>query len=414
MKKYVFALLVMLSGALNGQIYSTQYTTANSGLPDNTVYAIASNPADSLATDDIWVATQNGLAHKQFDNWAVYNTSNSALPDNSIRSVYLTPNGTVYAGTFTGGFARFDGSTFTVFNTTNSNLPDNFVKGFAYQAPNTIWIATTGGLAKLEGDNITAFDLSQLGLESNHITSVVVKRNGQKVIGLVNGGFAYYNDTTFTFYTHTNSGLPDNTIASIALDADDNPFLAMPSGGIVAHYGGNIFQVYNQALFPNMSNSYRCIVADAFGLWAGSVDKGVFRKPGNGSFNSQNTLGIVGIQPDTTLISAHVPPVSFKNNITMLYLGSDAEGLYRLSSLVGIGETPIDKSAQLTINQNTLNANASSPLLSISLYNATGQLLATAQPQGNTYTLPLPRYSGLVIVHCTTANGVLVKKFMVE
>lgn len=405
----------MLSSALNGQIYSTQYTMANSGLPDNTVYAIASNPADSLATDDIWVATQNGLAHKQFDTWTVYNTSNSVLPDNSIRSVYLTPNGTVYAGTFTGGFARFDGNTFTIFNTENSNLPNNFVKGFAYQAPGKLWIATTDGLAMMENDSITNFNLSQQGLESNHVAVIKVKSNGEKIIGFVNGGFAYYNDTTFTFYTHTNSGLPDNSINGIALDENENPYFSTPSGGIVAHFGGNIFQIYNQALFPNMSGGYRCIAADAFGFWAGSLDKGVYRKMGlGGGFTSQNNIGIVGAQPHTTLISAYVPPVSFKNNSTMLYLGSDTEGLYRLSSLVGISETPIDKSAQLTINQNTLQASANSPLLSINLYNATGQLLATAQPQGNTHTLPLPRYSGLLIAHCTTTNGVLVKKFMVE
>jgi ligand-binding sensor domain-containing protein len=48
--------------------------------------------------------------------WIVYNTSNSGLPDNSVSAIAIDAQGNKWIGTL-GGLAKFDGSSWTVYNT---------------------------------------------------------------------------------------------------------------------------------------------------------------------------------------------------------------------------------------------------------------------------------------------------------
>ena len=415
MKKVLFTILVLALLKSSAQIACINYNTTNSPLPNNTIYSISSHPLDSVSMDDIWIGTDGGLVHFLSGTFTTYTTADG-LPDNSIRSVYVAPDSSVWCGTFTGGMARFKNGVFTTFNTTNSALPDNFVKAFAFEAPSTVWIATTGGLAKIKNDTITAYNLSQLGLESNHVASLSVRSDGVKIIGMINGGFAYFNDTTFTFYTNNNSGLPDNTIAGIAVDEQGNPYMAMPSGGLVAHFGGNTFQVYNQGTIPSMeSNSFRCVVKDPWGFWAGSVDKGVFRKMGTGNFINQANLSIVTpAVPADFILCGHFTPYAFKNQYLTGWFGSDQEGLYNLTAVTGVNQTPVDNSVTLWQGTNgQLLIKADSKLLQVQAYSIDGRLLADTQPEGTSTLLQLPN-TGMVVIRTVTAKGVNVGKVVLQ
>lgn len=415
MKKILFAILVLTVLKSSAQIACVNLNTTNSPLPNNTIYSISSHPLDSVSIDNIWVGTNGGLVHYNAGNWSIYTTADG-LPDNSIRSVYVAPDSTVWCGTFTSGLVKFKNGVFTTFNTANSGLPDNFVKAFAFEAPSTVWMATTGGLAKIKNDNITAYNLSQLGLESNHVAAVAVRPDGIKIIGMVNGGFAYFNDTTFTFYTNNNSGLPDNTIAGIAVDELGNPYMAMPSGGLVAHFGGNTFQVYNQGTIPGMeSNSFRCVVKDPWGFWAGSVNKGVFRKMGTGNFINQANLGIVTpAVPADFILCGHFTPYAFKNQYLTGWFGSDQEGLYNITAVTGVNQTPVDNSVTLWQGTNgQLLVKADSKLLQVQAYSIDGRLLADNQPEGTSTLLQLPN-TGMVVIRTVTAKGVSVGKVVLQ
>lgn len=71
----------------------TFYNTANSGLPNNYVTAIA---IDNNGTK--WIATSNGLAAYDGTTWMVYNTSNSGLPMNNLTSIAIDENGVKWIG----------------------------------------------------------------------------------------------------------------------------------------------------------------------------------------------------------------------------------------------------------------------------------------------------------------------------
>ncbi|MDD5529624.1 MAG: two-component regulator propeller domain-containing protein [bacterium] len=100
----------------------TFYNHANSGLPDNEVWALVIEGT----TGDIWIGTYSGLAKFDGTNWTVFNTSNSGLPHNEVRALAIEGNN-IWIGTYGGGLAKFDGTNWTVFNSSNYGLPSNGV-----------------------------------------------------------------------------------------------------------------------------------------------------------------------------------------------------------------------------------------------------------------------------------------------
>jgi ligand-binding sensor domain-containing protein len=72
----------------------TVYNIGNSDLPFNTIRDIKLDSADN-----IWVATDNGLAMFDRTNWTIYTTGNSDIPSNSIRSLNVDYNGDLWVGT---------------------------------------------------------------------------------------------------------------------------------------------------------------------------------------------------------------------------------------------------------------------------------------------------------------------------
>src|SRR3990172_6956332 len=99
------------------------YTTANSGLPDNIVKCVY------VARDSsIWIGTGSGLAHFKNGTWQTFNTGNSQLPDNEVICIHegLTGN-YIWVGTLSGGLCKYDGSNWTIFDKSNSQIPDNYI-----------------------------------------------------------------------------------------------------------------------------------------------------------------------------------------------------------------------------------------------------------------------------------------------
>lgn len=408
MIKYLSAFFIVLALAANAQISCVNYNASNSGLPYNTVYAVTTDNAGN-----VWVGTDGGLTKFDGTNWVTY-TEADGLPASPIRSLYCSPDGMLWIGTFYTGFATFDGTGFTIYDQTNSALPDDFVKAFAYEAPGIMWIGTSGGLARLKNDTITPYDLSGIGLFSNHIAALAVKPNGVKVIGFINGGFAYYNDTTFTFYNHAESNLPDNTVLSLALDSLGNVYGAMPTGGIFAHYGGNVWQLYSTTLNPNqLTNSFKVVANSPTGMWAGSIDKGMFHK--TGITFEQETNWTTDVVMDTVINALNIPQSAFQNHVFSAWVGTENGGLYRLETATGIAETTIDNTVAIHFSdsRSQMIVSAQSPIEQVALYTIDGRWVAG---EGNVHAtktaVALPVLSqGQYIMRCVTTKGVAVKKF---
>jgi hypothetical protein len=85
------------------------------------------------------------VAHFDGLNWTVYNTSNSGLPSNTVRAIATDPDGSRWFGTFGGGVAHFAGVSWTVYDPSNSGLPHDSVHVIATDPDGSHWFGTWGG-----------------------------------------------------------------------------------------------------------------------------------------------------------------------------------------------------------------------------------------------------------------------------
>ena len=119
MKQQLLYIFIFTSITLAQSPEWTNYTSSNSGLPDNYVNAIAVDENNNK-----WIGTTlGGLAVFDDDTWATYDTSNSGIPGNWITSIAIEGN-IKWLGTAPGGFVKYDGSSWTSYDPTNSPLVD--------------------------------------------------------------------------------------------------------------------------------------------------------------------------------------------------------------------------------------------------------------------------------------------------
>lgn len=119
----------------------TYYNSANSGLPGNSIGAIAIDE-----TNIKWIGTRDGLARFDGTDWTVYNTGNSGLPHNSVQAITINDDNIKWIGTLGGGLALFDGTDWTEYNSGNTGLPNNRVWSITIDEANIKWLGTDGGL----------------------------------------------------------------------------------------------------------------------------------------------------------------------------------------------------------------------------------------------------------------------------
>lgn len=189
------------------------------GLPNDWVYGLAEGK-----NGEVWLATEGGLARfadGKWDNWnhakglgapfeKVKNdiTFNSdpaqvsshhakqkeemglqgvgvAYNPNYIISLQVDSQGIVWCGTWGGGLARFDGTTWRNF-TVADGLPGNHVF-MLYKSPEgRLWIGTNNGLARQEGERFVVMT-TEHGLFSNTVFSMVTGAAGDLWLGSFGG-----------------------------------------------------------------------------------------------------------------------------------------------------------------------------------------------------------------------------------
>jgi len=211
-------------GALSDRSKWDTFTVENTGggLPNDWVYGLAAG-----SNGDIWLATEGGLARFRqgaWDNWnhakglgapyekvkddIAFKTDPSKLSShhakqkeemgldgvevaynpNYIVSLVVEPNGVVWAGTWGGGLARFDGKKFTNF-TVADGLPGNHVFMLHRDENGQLWAGTNNGLARIDGGKFKLKTTAD-GLFSNTVFSMATSQDGSLWVGSY-GGLAH-------------------------------------------------------------------------------------------------------------------------------------------------------------------------------------------------------------------------------
>ena len=189
------------------------------GLPNDWVYGLAEG-----ANGDIWLGTEGGLAlyrGGKWDNWnhakglgapyervkdhIQYKNDPSkvsqhhakqkqemglekvdvAYNPNYIVSMVVDADGVVWAGTWGGGLARFDGKAWKAY-TVSEGLPGNHIFMLYIDPKGTMWIGTNNGLARKSGEKFEVMTTAD-GLFNNVVFSMGTAQDGTLWVGSFGG-----------------------------------------------------------------------------------------------------------------------------------------------------------------------------------------------------------------------------------
>lgn len=208
-------------GALRERKKWDLFTVENTqgGLPNDWVYGLAEGK-----NGEIWMATEGGLARYQDGKWDNWNHAKGlgapfekvkddikfnndpaqssahharqkeemglqgvgvAYNPNYIIALQVDRDGVVWAGTWGGGLARFDGKNWRNY-TVADGLPGNHVFMLHQDADGVMWIGTNNGLARRDGDKFAVITTEQ-GLFSNNVFSMATGAGGDQWIGSFGG-----------------------------------------------------------------------------------------------------------------------------------------------------------------------------------------------------------------------------------
>jgi ligand-binding sensor domain-containing protein/signal transduction histidine kinase len=156
---------------------------ADAGLGKDVVYSIAGG------SGELWVGRQRGgltrlRMHENAVTYVTY-TQTDGLAQNSVYAVYRTRDGSVWAGTLSGGISRLSGGKFTTYTSANG-LASNTITSILEGSGGTMWLATPNGLSSLSQDQWHTFKAGD-GLPSELVNCLLEDSTGVLWIGTANG-----------------------------------------------------------------------------------------------------------------------------------------------------------------------------------------------------------------------------------
>jgi ligand-binding sensor domain-containing protein/two-component sensor histidine kinase len=158
----------------------------NDLLSQDVIYSIAGTK------DELWLGRQQGgLTRLIYRNGSVSSrtyTERNGLAQNRVYTVHENPDGTVWAGTVSGGLSRLKDGKFSTF-TVAEGLGSNTVTAIEDSPDGTMWFGTSAGLSELANGKWRTYT-SHFGLPGDEVSSLLRDSTGVLWIGTT-GGLAF-------------------------------------------------------------------------------------------------------------------------------------------------------------------------------------------------------------------------------
>lgn len=211
----------------------------------------------------------------------------------------LCENGNVWAGSWSGGLTYYDGKTFKNYSQ-KDGLSSPYIYTLSKNNSGEICIGTwDGGLNIFDGKTFKVYKKEQ-GLPGNNVISIIQGRNNMW-IGTFGGGVCEFSSSSSgknnIIRTITSkNGLSDDAVVALALDNNENLYIATSKGLNRYNMLSNEIRFYGKAEgFTGIECSQNAIVKDPENnLWFGT-------KNGLTKFNPQ--LDVINNIPPKTYIT---------------------------------------------------------------------------------------------------------------
>ena len=150
--------------------------------------------------DEIWIGRQRGgLTHLQWRNGTATSqtfTEADGLAQNSVYAVLESRDGSVWAGTVSGGVSKFRDGRFTTY-TAASGLAANTVSSILEARDGAIWFATSNGMSSLSNNQWKTYSTRD-GLPSANVNCLFEDSAGSTV-ERTSSGLAFLSPGNFKF-----------------------------------------------------------------------------------------------------------------------------------------------------------------------------------------------------------------------
>ncbi|HAD48801.1 ligand-binding sensor domain-containing diguanylate cyclase [Idiomarina sp.] len=206
---------------------STQFTVIDS-VPGNLIRELHLGPDDKLL-----VGTEQGLYRQQSDNDFV-----PFIPElkASISTIHHSPDGYLWIGTYRQGVWRYDGRRLDSLNVENG-LPNNHVLDIQNDHEGSIWVSTHGGLVQFRDALFNTYSKAH-GLAGNYVRAVY-QWQGALYVGTSNGVSRIDAEGVHTVGPATD--IPNQSVLSLA-EYQGNLVIGTYTGGAYVWNGNTIVE----------------------------------------------------------------------------------------------------------------------------------------------------------------------------
>ena len=260
-------------------VYRNNPNDPNS-ISDNFVWSIFED-----SEKNIWVGTNNGGLNKYDYSTNSFTTylNNSKSGENNIRVIFEDSKQNLWVGTNSAGVFKLDKNN-NKFVKALENLDNFSIRAISEDSYNTIWIGTdVNGLFgyNYENNETTHYSTSNSRITSNSIWALTSDKHSKST-------------NTFTSFVNNDIGNRpiDNNITSLAIDNNDNIWIATEGGLSIYLTEKNEFINYKHSLsdIRSLSNSFLRVILKSKSnlIWIGTVGGGVNKLNLNKKFNQFN------------------------------------------------------------------------------------------------------------------------------
>ena len=186
--------------------------------------------------DDLWVGRrEGGLTHLRRTGGARPGleklqtfTHSQGLAQNSVSSVFRSSDGTIWAGTLSGGVSSLRHGVFTTL-TSADGLGSNTISSIQEGREGVMWFGTSDGLSRFANGKMTTFRARE-GLPSAEVTTLSVDSSGVLWVG-------------------TSEGLAYFSLGQLHTILDGRPALHEPIFGITEDKRGGLWMISSNHIF---------------------------------------------------------------------------------------------------------------------------------------------------------------------
>lgn len=165
---------------------------APTGLDRDVIYSISGRAGE------LWLGRQNGgltgLRPKESGSQLVTYAAKDGLAQDSVYSVYQAQDGSVWAGTLSGGASHLKSGRFTNY-TTGNGLASNTIASIVETSEGAVWFATPNGLSRLKSGKWQTYSDAN-GLPSGNVNCLLLDASGVLWAGTA-AGLAYFDGNGF-------------------------------------------------------------------------------------------------------------------------------------------------------------------------------------------------------------------------